>query len=140
MKVTMLLCDAAQSVGGKLHILGGGWSVTGPDPVPSAIALLIQVPWDLANEKHQFTLDLVDTDGNPVQIPTPEGERSLRIEGEFETGRPAGLKPGTPLEFAAAITIPPQPLEPGGRFEWRLSVDEETREDWTLPFSVRPRP
>ena len=38
----MLLADAAQVSEGKLHILGGGWSVTGP-PAPSAIALLVEV-------------------------------------------------------------------------------------------------
>ena len=32
----MLLCDAAQVADGKLYVLGGGWSMTGPDPVPSA--------------------------------------------------------------------------------------------------------
>ena len=40
MKVTLMLADAAQVSEGKLHILGGGWSVTGP-PAPSAIALLV---------------------------------------------------------------------------------------------------
>ena len=44
-KVTMLLCDAAQVSDGKLFILGGGWSMTGPDPVPSAVALKIDVDW-----------------------------------------------------------------------------------------------
>jgi hypothetical protein len=33
-KVTMLLADAAQAVDGKLYILGGGWTITGPDPIP----------------------------------------------------------------------------------------------------------
>ena len=32
MKVTMLLADSAQAIEGKLYILGGGWSITGPDP------------------------------------------------------------------------------------------------------------
>src|SRR5712692_6126152 len=59
MKVTMLLADAAQAVNGKLYILGGGWSVTGPAPSPSAIALKIEVPWDEANTRHKLTLDLV---------------------------------------------------------------------------------
>ena len=44
-KVTMLLCDAAQVADGKLFVLGGGWSLTGPDPMPSAIALKIDVGW-----------------------------------------------------------------------------------------------
>src|SRR3989304_5729195 len=49
MKVTMLLADAAQAIGGKLYILGGGWSVTGPHPTAAAIAPQIEGPWDEAN-------------------------------------------------------------------------------------------
>jgi len=30
----------------------------------------------------------------------------------------------------------PLPLEPG-RYEWRLTIDEQSRQDWTLPFTVR---
>ena len=29
-------------------------------------------------------------------------------------------------------------LTPGGRYEWRLTVDEESDEDWRLAFSTRP--
>jgi hypothetical protein len=28
------------------------------------------------------------------------------------------------------------PLEPG-RYEWRLTIDGDSHEDWTLPFTVR---
>jgi len=41
----MLLCDSAQVADGKLYILGGGWSVTGPQPVPSAVAIKLEVDW-----------------------------------------------------------------------------------------------
>ena len=56
---------------------------------------------------------------------------------EFEVGRPAGIKPGTPLELPLAVNSGPLPLEPGGRYEWRLSIDGEGDEDWRLAFSVR---
>ena len=49
MKATLMLADYATVSDGKLSIVGGGWSVTGPEPVPFGIALLIQVPWDQAN-------------------------------------------------------------------------------------------
>ena len=39
----MMLCDAAQVADGKLYVLGGGWSLIGPDPMPSAIAMKIDV-------------------------------------------------------------------------------------------------
>ena len=52
MKVTILLADAAEAVNGKLYVLGGGWSITGPDPSPMALAIKIEVPWDQSNQPH----------------------------------------------------------------------------------------
>lgn len=136
----MLLCDAAQAADGKLYVLGGGWSVTGPLPTPSAIALLFEVPWDQANQRHDVVLELLDQDGMPVTVAGPEGESTVRVAAELEVGRPAGLPPGSPLSATMAINVGALPLPPGGRFEWRLSVDEESDQDWRLPFSVRPMP
>jgi len=136
-KVTMLLADYAQVADGKLTIVGGGWSVTGPMPVPFAIAMLFEVPWDRANVKHRFRLDLVDSDGHVVFASTEEGEEPVVIEGEFEAGRPPGMKPGTPLDVPIAINLPGPPVEPGGRFEWRLTVNGEAEGDWRPPFSTR---
>jgi hypothetical protein len=139
MKVTMLLADYAAAYDGKLVVVGGGWSVTGPTPTPFGIALKIEVPWDQANTKHKLRLELVDADGQPVLVPTEAGsEQPLAMEGEFETGRPPGLKPGTPLDVVLALNLPPQPIPPGGRYEWRLTIDGETDEDWRLSFTTRP--
>ena len=52
-------------------------------------------------------------------------------------GRPAGIKPGTPLELPLAVNSGPLALDPGGRYEWRLTIDGEGDEDWRLAFSVR---
>jgi hypothetical protein len=134
----MLLCDAAQAVGNKLYILGGGWSITGPQPVPAAIAIYIQVPWDRSHETHTFGLELLDSDGDPIVLPTDEGEQQpVAIEGGFETGRPPGLRPGTPLDISLAVNLPPLPLPQNGRFEWRLTLSGESRDEWRLPFSTR---
>ena len=92
MQVTMLFADAAQVANGKLFILGGGWSVTGPEPSPSAIVLKIAVPWDQANKSHHLVLSLIDTDGNPLTASDPAGQQQpFRIEADFEAGRPAGI-------------------------------------------------
>src|SRR3546814_16783640 len=69
------LADAAEAVNGKLYILGGGWSITGPDPTPSAIAIKIEVPWDQAKTRHQLKLELFNDDGQPIMVPTPIGEQ-----------------------------------------------------------------
>ncbi len=136
----MLLADYTQVAEGKLNIIGGGWSITGPDPSPSAIALLVKVPWDQANRRHRWELVLLDADGNPVLLrPEPEAEgQTLQIGGEFEVGRPAGLLPGTPLDATVAINIGPLPLPPGARYAWQLKINGRTEEDWHLPFTTRP--
>ena len=36
-----------------------------------------------------------------------------------------------------AVNIGPLPLPPRGRYEWRCHINDETREDWRLAFSVR---
>ena len=135
----MLLADAAQEVGGKLYILGGGWSITGPTPTPMAIALKLEVPWDRTNEHHTLLLELVDEDGTPVLVADEHGEQvPLQVSGEFEAGRPPGIKPGTPIDSALAVNFGPLQLEGGRRYQWRLSIDGESDEDWTLGFSTRP--
>ncbi|MGI9120008.1 MAG: DUF6941 family protein [Acidimicrobiales bacterium] len=133
----MLLADAAQAVGGKLFILGGGWSVIGPGPAPMAIAMKIDVPWDQTNQRHRWVLDLVDQDAQPIVVTTPEGERPVRISGDFEVGRPAGLAQGTPIDLPLAISVGPIPLPPGSRCVWQLSIDGQADPAWTLAFDVR---
>jgi hypothetical protein len=139
-KVTMLLADAAEAANGKLYILGGGWSITGPDPAPMAIALKIEVPWDRGNEVHHLQLRLVDADGEPVLVESPDGETPLVLDADFETGRPAGLKPGTPLDFTMAVGLGPLALEPDARYEWRLTIDGQEDDAWRVAFSTRGVP
>ncbi|MHB8671540.1 MAG: DUF6941 family protein [Acidimicrobiales bacterium] len=137
MRVTLLLADAAQVVDNKLYILGGGWSVTGPNPVPSALALKLEIPWDQANQRHHWELALLDTDAQPVFVQGPDGEQALVVSGEFEVGRPAGMAPGTPIDLALAVNLGPLPLPGGRRFVWELSVDGQSHEDWTVGFTIR---
>lgn len=139
MKVTMLLADAAQAVGGKLYILGGGWSMVEPQPTPMALAIKIELPWDRANMKHKFRLELLDIDERPVRVPVDQSNElePLVIEGEFELGRPPGLKPGTALDIPLAFNLPPIALEPGRQYQWRLSFEKYDHEDWRVVFATR---
>jgi len=133
--VTLMLADAAQAVDNKLYILGGGWSIIGPDPTPSAIALHLKVPWNEANEPHRLRLELLDSDGHPVSM----GEEPLAIDAEFEVGRPPGLIRGTPIDLSMAINVGPILLAPGGRYEWRLSIDGHHEAEWHLAFTSRAK-
>jgi hypothetical protein len=134
----MMLCDAAQVADGKLYILGGGWSLSGPDPMPSAVALKIDVDWTEARAPHHWELFLVDEDGQPVFVETPEGPKPMEVRGDFNVERPDTVPEGSPIDVALAVNFGPLPLQPGSRFTWRLMIDGDSENDWVLAFSTRP--
>lgn len=134
MKLIMLLADAVQAAEGKLYVLGGGWSIIGPDPCPTAIAIKIEVPWDETNKPHQIELRLLDEDGQPVAF----NGRPMVLESRFEVGRPPGMKPGTPIDVPLAVNFGPLPFTPDRRYLWRCFIDGRTQEDWQTGFSTRP--
>lgn len=135
----MLLCDAAQVADGKLYILGGGWSMTGPDPVPAAIALKIEVDWNEANRTHHWELFLEDADGRPVLVPTPDGSQPVEVRGEFTVNQPATVPEGSPIDVALAVNMGPIPLPDGARYTWRLTIDGEAQDGAAVTFTTRPR-
>jgi len=140
MKATVLLCDSAQVKDGKLYILGGGWSVTGPAPQPHAVAIRIVLPWTEANRKHQWEIRLVDADGRQVIVGDEGGTSEVVISAQFEAGRPPGVPVGSELDNNQAFNIAALPLEPGKSYEWRLSIDGECRDEWRAPFTIRSAP
>lgn len=131
-----MLADAAQESNGKLYVMGGGWSIAGPGPVTMALAIKIEVPWDQANKRHHWRALLQTEDGEPVVLPSPGGEQSVEITGEFEVGRPPGHIEGTPLDLPLAINVSNLPLPPG-RYEWRFTIDDDAEPDWHVAFRVR---
>jgi hypothetical protein len=140
MKATLLLADAAQVADGKLYILGGGWSVTGPYPMPSAVAAKVEVDWNEVDTPHHWEIFLLDEDGHPVMVDTPEGKRPIEVRGDFQVSRPEGLPPGSPADFSMAVNMGPMPLEPGRRYRWVLAIDGNTEESWAASFATRPLP
>lgn len=122
METTVLLCDAAEAVNGKLYVLGGGWTTLfAPNrPTSISLALVIAVPWDQANEPHDLTIELLDADGGVVEI----GEQAVVVESRFEVGRPAGVKPGTALNTALTWNFGGLVL-PTGSYEFKVGIDGE---------------
>jgi hypothetical protein len=136
MKATMILADYAQVADRKLYISGGGWTWTS-SVCTFGIGLLVEVPWDRLNEKHQFRLALSDADGQPVTVTKNDVEEPIAVEGEFVGGRHPSHRPGTPLTIPAAMNFHNVKLRPGERYQWQLSINGESDEDWTLAFSTR---
>ena len=86
----LMVADAAQVVGNKLYLMGGGWdrlTVNQDFPVNQqlGIALAFKVPWTETNERHSFDIELATEDAQTLE----------KIGGEFEVGRPAGAIPGS---------------------------------------------
>lgn len=129
----LLLCDAAVAdQGGKLHMLGAGWSITSSPTSPQAVAVMLKIPWDRANERLALMLRLLDDDGRPVAVATTDGTQELTMGGDIETGRPPGVTPGSQLDAGLVFNVPSLPLPPG-RYQWRLEVADDT---FTSSFQV----
>jgi hypothetical protein len=137
MKATMILADAAQAIENKLYLLGGGWVVTGPEPSPFAIAILIEVPLEEAGRSHQWGLTLLDEEGVPVRLPALN-EQALTIGGDFVVGKSPDHPIHVPLTINIAINSGPIQYPPGRSFTWQLSIDGRTDSEWQARFSTRP--
>ncbi len=137
MKLTFLLADSAQVQSGKLYMLGAGWNITGPQATPGALAGVVHVEWGETNRDHSLAFNLVREDGQPFMVPTPTGPQPVRVQMQFQVGRPAGIPQGSELNVPFAFNIAPLPYEPGRRYEWRPSLDGEDLADNRLAFTIR---
>lgn len=101
----LILADAAQVVGGKLYLLGGGWDqiiVNRAFPIDQrmALALGINVPWNETNQKHNLEVEIVSED-----VATEETKSLMKMGGQFEIGRPAGIRQGQEQRFQMAMDM-----------------------------------
>jgi len=91
-----LLADAAQAVGGKIYVLGGGWNLfrspSYPAPVQLAIAIGLGFTFNEIGIKYPLNVVIADETGVPI---VPE------MKGQVETGQPAADVPKT-----ASVKIP----------------------------------
>lgn len=135
--VNALLCDAAQAVGDKLYILGGGWSYVWPAapraPIAMALAVHLAVPWSMANQRLSIDARLVTEDGE--QVNQEFGE--VRAQGQIEAGRPPGVRHGTSLALPFTLNFPALQLDYGG-YAWEIEIDGHVLS--RVPFQVAEPP
>jgi hypothetical protein len=143
MQAFLLLCDSAQPdlATGKIHMLGAGWSVTGPAVPPMTIAVFLRLSWGEASSPHEFSLDLVDDDGKPVTALSQEGDRPIQFSGNIGLDNAAQAAADENLrkiglQSSFTVNVPPPPLNPGCHYKWTFTVDGE--ELSSIPFSIRP--
>lgn len=92
-----LLADAAQAVGGKVFILGGGWNLfrAANFPAPAQLAIAVGLGFT-SNEigiKFPLNVSIADEAGVPI---IPE------MKGQVETGQPA---PDFPKSVSVKIPV-----------------------------------
>lgn len=121
MEATLILCDHAEAVNGKLYVNGAGWTdMVAEMPVPVALGVILMVPWNAANQPHDLRLVLVDQDEHQISLGEPP--QLIGQEGKFEIGRPAGVPAGSDLPVVFAMRWPILPL-PVGAYAFVASVD-----------------
>jgi hypothetical protein len=143
-EASVLLCDHAVVAEGKLYINGGGWDSTTAQTGPVSLAIFFQVGWDETNNRLPLNVFLLDDDGNPVTQLGPDGT-SVAVEGrgEFEVGRPPGIKRGSTVAAPLAVQFAPMSLKPDSRYEWRVELGGNTvghATFRTFPEGFTPRP
>lgn len=131
MEADLLLCDHAEAINGKLYIMGAAWNLLQApgQAINVALAIVVKVAWDEADQGHDLIAELLDADGERIMI---NGE-PVAPSGRFELGRPPGLKPGSTLNMPLAFNLTGLVLGVG-QYEWRLTIDGDTVA--RAPFAV----
>ena len=128
----LILADAAQLVGNKLYLMGGGWDVlTGNTSFPiqqqCAIAVSVRAPRNETNQRHSLDVEILTDDGKSIG----------KIEGQFEIGRPPGIRPGQDqrMQMAAGLGLK---LDNPGVYAIVARIDGQ--EGRRVHFNVVPGP
>ena len=130
-EITVMLCDYAEAVQGKLYIVGGGWSeLRGSGPADIALAVKMGLAWTDADRPIPLEAALLTEDGHPVDA----GGEPVRFTADVQASRSEDLPPGTPLDVAVAIRFGNLVLTPGG---YRFEVSLDGHLSATVPFRVR---
>lgn len=123
MRATVLLCDWAEEINGKLYIMGAGWSrVFKIQPVTITMAVKIYVPWDQANRKHTIAARLLTEDGKTQVSGEGDDMPPVEIRGELEVGRPPGIRPGSDIDAPVVLRFQNLDLDEG-RYLFVLEID-----------------
>lgn len=129
----LILADFAEVVGNKLYMMGGGWDRMNVQKLPHrqsfSVAAAISVPWAHTNERHAIKIVITDEDGM---------QELVSIDGGFEVGRAARIKPGTRQRLMMGFTVGSMEFKTAGVFSIISSVDGEEKR--RIQFHVAPSP
>jgi hypothetical protein len=107
------MANHVEAINGLLYMQGAGWTdLRAPvDPegrlglVHFGIGVSVLVGWNDTNQRFPVELTITHEDG---------GEPLVRVDGQIEQGRPAGLPPGSDLRSVIGLGADVQFPQPGG--------------------------
>ena len=128
----LILADWVQVIGNKLYLQGGGWDTltvnTGfPVQQSAGLAASFVVPWEATNQRHHVELEMLTEDGASI----------AKTGGQFEVGRPPGIKPGQSQRFQMSANFNVQLDKPG---TYVIVARIEEQEGSRIHFNVVPGP
>lgn len=154
--VQVMMADyAAVDQTGKLNIIGGTVAVVSQLPgndVLASFALVVSVTVPPSHYGSTCRIDVVleDASGEPVYVPglvaeAPPQPMTFQQTATFDRPRlpPAitGLRDYIPSRVHTVVIFPPGlPLPKDRGYQWRVIIDDETRDDWRLQFVVSAQP
>ena len=128
----LILADYTEIIGGKLYLMGGGWDVltvntSFPLARPVGIAAAFSVAWNETNQRHNVE----------IEIQTDDGQSVGKVAGQFEVGRPPGIKAGQEQRFQLAANVS---LNLSGPGTYVIVARLEGQEEARVPFNVSAGP
>ena len=145
-EVDAFLADSVVVAENKIYVQGAGWDTvfTGQFPFKHpriGVGILVRVPYTETNKMHDFSLRIVDQDGNKVPLGDappgtnlPQG-KIHELVGQFNVGRPPLLGAGDSQLFPIAVNI--DGLEFLGPNNYSVAIIVDTKELRRLPLRVR---
>lgn len=150
--VRMFVADyAATDTVGKINLIGAGVTGVGVNQAigsttPFALFVSVAVPPKFYNVESAVEIVLQDAGGNLVSVPGASPglpAQPLRVGQAVRFDEPRFLQPvdvppkflyarvNWALSFATGL-----PLTPGEGYVWRVSIDGNSRDEWTERFVV----
>jgi hypothetical protein len=141
MEIDAMLCNHAEaSSDGRLYITGAGIVMSfvppqGPFAVNLALGATIRIPYTATNQPHKLEVVISHEDGDLVQGVGPDGSSGdLRIQMDFNVGRPPGLPAGGSQSIPVAVNMAGLVVPKLGGYSFVMSIDGS--EVKRLPLNV----
>lgn len=146
-RVVVLLADFAnQDPANKINLLGAHWNITGVQPngatFPQAVVIFVELPSRFQGKDFTLSVALLDQVGNPVDAPSPAGERQpLRLQQVFRLEQPGtpdeNMPPDVPARIQAILNFPTGiPLATNRQYRWHVEIDDTAKPEWEAKFHV----